>query len=986
MSKQLKLTATFGIFFVLSTLISNKIFAQTTANGIFFQAVARDNFSNPAKDRKIYIESSIIQYTATGTKVLIEQHDATTDETGVFNISLGNGKRIGGSASNLTNIDWAMGPYYLSLKIAITPRAPIPNWDYTKEWIDLGTTPFGTVPYALYAGSAAGLNDKLSISDTSSMLAIYVKAQAIKTIENTVNTKIGITDTAAMLAPYKKMVNEIIASNITSLTAGSINSALNSKVNLADSAIVYITPMQLKSVKFDTTSIVQRIDTKLDKVTGIAGSATKLATARNINGVAFDGSGDITITSTADAGTLTGTTLKSTVTSSSLTSVGTLTNLTVTNPIAGSITGNAGTATNLTGLTTSVATLNNLSGVNSGDQTTITGNAGTATKLATARNINGVAFDGSVDITIPTGAAAETLTGTTLKSTVTGSSLTSVGTLTNLTVTNPIAGSVTGNAGTATNLTGLTTSVATLNNLSGVNSGDQTTITGNAATATKLATARNINGVAFDGSGDITITSTADAGTLTGTTLKSTVTGSSLTSVGTLTNLTVTNPIAGSVTGNAGTATKLAASKTINGVAFDGTADITAPAAAETLTGSTLKSTVTGSSLTSVGTLTNLTVTNPIAGSVTGNAATATNLTGLTTSVATLNNLSGVNSGDQTTITGNAGTATKLASARNINGVAFDGSADITIPTGAAAETLTGTTLKSTVTGSSLTSVGTLANLTVTNPIAGSVTGNAATATNLTGLTTSVATLNNLSGVNSGDQTTITGNAGTATKLAASKTINGVAFDGTEDITAPAAAETLTGSTLKSTVTGSSLTSVGTITSGVWSGTAVAIQKGGTGLTTVGTNGQVLTSNGTSITWATPASSSSSSPTYTTGLNSDLGGYVFFLSTDSKHGLVAETQDQSTPTTWYYAEDKISDQANHSTNGKKFTDWRLPTKHELNLMYSVKTSIGGFASNLYWSSTTWNDGTDAWGQNFGGGIQGNFNKGNTYYVRAVRAF
>ena len=151
MSKQLKLTATFSIFFVLSTLISNKIFAQTTANGIFFQAVARDNFSNPAKDRKIYIESSIIQYTATGTKVLIEQHEATTDETGVFNISLGNGKRSGGSAANLTNIDWAMGPYYLSLKIAITPRAPIPNWDYTKEWIDLGTTPFGTVPYALYA-------------------------------------------------------------------------------------------------------------------------------------------------------------------------------------------------------------------------------------------------------------------------------------------------------------------------------------------------------------------------------------------------------------------------------------------------------------------------------------------------------------------------------------------------------------------------------------------------------------------------------------------------------------------------------------------------------------------------------------------------------------------------------------------------------------------------------------------------------------------
>jgi len=47
----------------------------------------------------------------------------------------------------------------------------------------------------------------------------------------------------------------------------------------------------------------------------------------------------------------------------------------------------------------------------------------------------------------------------------------------------------------------------------------------------------------------------APAGTLTGTTLNSSVTASSLTSVGTLTNLTVTNPIAGSVTGNAANVT-----------------------------------------------------------------------------------------------------------------------------------------------------------------------------------------------------------------------------------------------------------------------------------------------------------------------------------------------------------------------------------------------------------------------------------------------
>ena len=61
-------------------------------------------------------------------------------------------------------------------------------------------------------------------------------------------------------------------------------------------------------------------------------------------------------------------------------------------------------------------------------------------------------------------------------------------------------------------------------------------------------------------------------------------------------------------------------------------------------------------------------------------------------------------------VTGNADTATKFVSTVNINGEAFDGSADITVA--AAAGTLTGTELKSTVVTSSLTSVGSLTSLT----------------------------------------------------------------------------------------------------------------------------------------------------------------------------------------------------------------------------------------------------------------------------------
>jgi hypothetical protein len=57
----------------------------------------------------------------------------------------------------------------------------------------------------------------------------------------------------------------------------------------------------------------------------------------------------------------------------------------------------------------------------------------------------------------------------------------------------------------------------------------------------------------------------------------------------------------------------------------------------------------------------------------------------------------------------------------------------------------------------------------------------------------------------------ISGNAATATALQTARTINGVSFNGTADITVTAAAGTLTGSTLASGVTASSLTSVGTL-------------------------------------------------------------------------------------------------------------------------------------------------------------------------------
>jgi len=47
-----------------------------------------------------------------------------------------------------------------------------------------------------------------------------------------------------------------------------------------------------------------------------------------------------------------------------------------------------------------------------------------------------------------------------------------------------------------------------------------------------------------------------------------------------------------------------------------------------------------------------------------------------------------------------------------------------------------------------------------------------------------------------------------------------------------------------------------------------------------------------------------------------------------------------------------------------FSDWHLPTKEELNMLY-WKRPIRDFRSGIYWSSTSYSS-HSAWGQRFGG--------------------
>ena len=68
-----------------------------------------------------------------------------------------------------------------------------------------------------------------------------------------------------------------------------------------------------------------------------------------------------------------------------------------------------------------------------------------------------------------------------------------------------------------------------------------------------------------------------------------------------------------------------------------------------------------------------------------------------------------------------------------------------------------------------------------------------------------------------------------------------------------------------------------------------------------------------------------------------------------------------------------------------YSDWYLPSKDELNLLFINSGAVGGFSSSRYWSSSE-NGYYFAWFQNFANGFQDFDYKIYPFYVRAVRAF
>ncbi len=151
-----------------------------------------------------------------------------------------------------------------------------------------------------------------------------------------------------------------------------------------------------------------------------------------------------------------------------------------------------------------------------------------------------------------------------------------------------------------------------------------------------------------------------------------------------------------------------------------------------------------------------------------------------------------------------------------------------------------------------------------------------------------------------------------------------------------------------------------------------------------------------------------------------LGGVVFYVDGTGWHGLVAAPADQGTMA-WtpggqtdcnasydglYYGSwntDNIvfryqqsGTYAAYSCYAKSlsgYTDWYLPSKYELNLLFEQRSVVGGFSNDVYFSSSDnpeWPE-EQVWAQYFydggyGNGYQFLGSQGQSFRVRAIRAF
>ena len=143
MLKNYKILFSF-VLLLVGLLNSSSLLAQQLAQ-INYQGIARKTDGSPVMDQSITLRFTIHDGSATGTSVYSETRQLTTNKFGLFTTAIGSSGALSQSGT-LAAVNWATGNKFL--QVELDPQGG-------SSFVNMGTSQLQSVPYAMYANSAA---------------------------------------------------------------------------------------------------------------------------------------------------------------------------------------------------------------------------------------------------------------------------------------------------------------------------------------------------------------------------------------------------------------------------------------------------------------------------------------------------------------------------------------------------------------------------------------------------------------------------------------------------------------------------------------------------------------------------------------------------------------------------------------------------------------------------------------------------------------
>jgi hypothetical protein len=143
--------------YLLLLFVCTTLFAQVP-QGFSYQAVALNSSGTAVASAPVRVRLSILESSATGTASYVETHNPTTNNAGLFTLTIGMGTPTTGT---FANINWSQNSKFLKVELDVANGT---------NYVTIGASQLLSVPYAMYAGAVAGVGSGSGTGATFSSL------------------------------------------------------------------------------------------------------------------------------------------------------------------------------------------------------------------------------------------------------------------------------------------------------------------------------------------------------------------------------------------------------------------------------------------------------------------------------------------------------------------------------------------------------------------------------------------------------------------------------------------------------------------------------------------------------------------------------------------------------------------------------------------------------------------------------------------------